>query len=35
MDKLQIARQKINEADKEMARLFCERMEAAKLVAEH
>ena len=35
MDKLQTAREIINRADKEMAKLFCERMEAAKLVAEH
>ena len=35
MDKLQTAREIINKADKEMARLFTERMEAAKLVAEH
>ncbi len=35
MDKLQIAREMINKADKEMARLFGERMEAAKLVAEY
>lgn len=35
MDKLQSAREIINKVDKEMAKLFCERMEAAKLVAEH
>ena len=35
MDKLQTAREIINKADKEMARLFKERMEAAKLVAEY
>jgi len=35
MDKLQKAREIINRVDKEMAKLFCERMEAAKLVAEH
>lgn len=35
MDKLQIAREMINRIDKEMAALFCERMEAAKLVAEY
>jgi len=35
MDKLQQARKKINEADKEMARLFCERMQACGLVAEY
>lgn len=35
MDKLQRAREIINTVDKEMARLFCERMEAAKLVAEY
>lgn len=35
MDKLQQAREIINKVDKEMAKLFCERMDAAKLVAEH
>ena len=35
MDKLDIARQEINRIDKEMAKLFCERMEAAKRVAEY
>lgn len=35
MDKLQIARQSINSIDKEMAKLFCKRMEAVRLVAEH
>lgn len=35
MDKLDIARQEINRIDKEMAKLFCERMEAAKNVAEY
>ncbi len=35
MDKLEIARQEINEIDCEMARLFVRRMEAAKLVAEY
>ncbi len=35
MDKLQIARQSIDSIDKEMARLFCKRMEAVKLVAEY
>ncbi|MBR2724489.1 MAG: chorismate mutase, partial [Ruminococcus sp.] len=35
MDKLQTARENINSIDKEMARLFCERMDAVKLVAEH
>ncbi len=35
MDKLQAARESINSIDKEMARLFCERMDAVKLVAEH
>ena len=34
-DKLTEARKKINEIDKEMARLFVERMRAAELVAEH
>lgn len=35
MDKLQKARKMINEIDAKMSELFCERMEAAKLVAEH
>lgn len=35
MDKLETARKIINEVDKEVARLFCKRMEAVKLVAEH
>ena len=35
MDKLQKAREIINQADKEMAKLFCMRMEAAKLVSEY
>ncbi len=35
MDKLDIARQEINRIDKEMAKLFCERMEAAENVAEY
>lgn len=35
MDKLQKARQMINEIDKQMADLFCQRMEASKLVAQH
>ena len=35
MNKLQTARETINRVDEEMAKLFCERMEAAKLVAEH
>ena len=35
MDKLSKARIMINEIDKKMAKLFCERMEASKLVAEH
>ncbi len=35
MDKLQLARQKINEIDKEMANLFCERMNISKAVARH
>ena len=34
MDKLQIAREMINEIDSKMAELFVNRMEAAKLVAE-
>lgn len=34
-DKLQQARNIINDVDKEMAKLFVKRMEAAKLVAEH
>ena len=34
-NKLEKARQIINEVDKEMAELFCRRMEASKLVAEH
>ncbi len=35
MDKLQTARKMINSIDKEMAELFCKRMEAVKLVAEY
>lgn len=35
MDKLQTARNIINRVDKEMAQLFCQRMEASKLVAEY
>ncbi len=35
MDKLDSARQEINRIDKEMAKLFCERMEAAKAVAQY
>lgn len=35
MDKLTKARQEINRIDKEMAKLFCERMEAAKDVAQY
>ncbi|MDD6309286.1 MAG: prephenate dehydratase domain-containing protein [Clostridia bacterium] len=35
MDKLQKARKMINEIDAKMSALFCARMEAAKLVAEH
>lgn len=35
MDKLQKAREIINKTDREMAKLFCERMEAAKMVAMH
>lgn len=34
MDKLEEAREKINEIDKTMAELFCKRMEAVKQVAE-
>ncbi len=34
MDKLEEARQKINEIDKSMAELFCRRMDAVKQVAE-
>lgn len=33
--KLEIARKMINEVDAQMAELFCRRMEAARLVAEH
>ena len=35
MNKLEEARIKINEIDKEMAALFVKRMEAAKLVSEY
>ena len=35
MDKLVAAREKINNADKSMAKLFCERMSAVKEVAEY
>lgn len=35
MDKLKIAREIINETDKQMAELFCKRMKAAQLVAEY
>lgn len=35
MNKLEKARQIINETDKQMAELFCKRMEAARLVAEY
>ena len=35
MDKLQTARLMINDIDKEMAELFCKRMEASRLVAEY
>ncbi len=35
MDKLQTARKMINEIDAKMSELFCKRMEAARLVAEH
>lgn len=34
-DKLSLARKEINTIDKEMAALFCKRMEAVKLVAEY
>ena len=34
-DKLKIARERINEIDRKMADLFCERMEAVELVAAH
>lgn len=34
-DKLQLAREIINQVDKDMAALFCRRMEASKLVAEY
>ena len=35
MDKLQTAREKINVIDEKMAKLFCERMEAVRLVADY
>ena len=35
MDKLSVAREEINRIDREMAKLFCERMEAVKSVAEY
>ena len=35
MNKLETARKIINEVDKEIADLFCRRMEAVRLVAEH
>lgn len=35
MNKLEIAREIINEVDKEMITLFIKRMEAAKMVAEY
>ena len=35
MDKLTIARKKINEIDKSMAKLFCERLDAVKDVAKY
>ncbi len=35
MNKLEIAREKINKIDKEMAGLFCERMQAAEMVADY
>lgn len=34
-DKLQIAREIINDVDRDMAELFCKRMEASRLVAEY
>ncbi len=35
MNKLDIAREKINEIDKQMSELFCKRMQAAEMVAEY
>ena len=35
MDKLKLARAKINEIDREMAELFCERMKAASEIADY
>lgn len=35
MNKLDIAREKINEIDKQMSELFCQRMSAAEMVAEY
>ncbi len=35
MNKLDIAREKINEIDKQMSELFCQRMRAAEMVAEY
>ncbi len=35
MNKLDIAREKINQVDRRMAELFCERMEAAEMVADY
>ncbi len=35
MDKLELARNEIDIVDKEMAQLFCKRMDAVKLVVEH
>ena len=35
MNKLEIAREKINKIDKQMAELFCERMQAAEMVADY
>ena len=35
MNKLDIARDTINKIDKQMAELFCERMQAVKTVAEY
>ncbi len=35
MNKLDVAREKINDIDKKMSELFCERMKAAEMVAEY
>ncbi len=35
MDRLETARKTINQIDKKMAKLFCQRMQAVKLVAQH